>query len=79
MPNEEVNHTVDTSGQACPVPVLLTRRGLKRIESGEILEVVGDFPPAKKNIQDYANKHGHEVVDVIDDEHAYRIYIKKGN
>ena len=40
-----VETQVDTSGQACPVPVLLTRRGLKKIESGQVLEVIGDFFP----------------------------------
>jgi TusA-related sulfurtransferase len=71
---------VDTIGQACPVPVLLTRRGLKGIESGEILEVIGDFFPAKKNIQDYAEKHGHEIIEVIEPDEGgiYKIFIKKG-
>jgi TusA-related sulfurtransferase len=75
-----VDSKVDTIGQACPVPVLLTRRGLKAIESGEVLEVIGDFVPAKKNIQDYAEKHGHEVIEVIepDENGVYRIFIKKG-
>jgi len=76
----EVEAKVDTIGQACPVPVLLTRRGLKTIKSGQILEVFGDFFPAKKNIQDYAEKHGHEVIEVIepDDNGIYKIFIKKG-
>jgi len=76
----DVETKVDTIGQACPVPVLLTRRGLKKIESGHILEVIGDFFPAKKNIQDYAKKHGHEVVEVIepDENGIYKIIIKKG-
>jgi TusA-related sulfurtransferase len=76
----EVEAKVDTIGQACPVPVLLTRRGLKKIKSGHILEVIGDFFPAKKNIQDYAEKHGHEVIEVIepDENGIYKILIKKG-
>lgn len=76
----EVESKVDTIGQACPVPVLLTRRGLKTIESGQILEVIGDFFPAKKNITDYAEKHGHEVIDVVepDENGIYKILIKKG-
>lgn len=76
----EVDSKVDTIGQACPVPVLLTRRGLKSIESGQILEIIGDFFPAKKNIQNYAEKHGHEVIEVIepDENGIYKILIKKG-
>lgn len=71
---------VDTTGQACPVPVLLTRRGLKKIDAGQVLEVIGDFFPAKKNIADYAEKHGHEVVGIIepDGNGIYKIYIRKG-
>ncbi len=78
MHNSETQ--VDTTGQACPVPVLRTRRGLKAIESGKILEIIGDFFPAKKNIQDYAEKHGHEVIEVIepDENGVYKIFIKKG-
>ncbi len=76
----EVEAKVDTIGQACPVPVLLTRRGLKGIRVGQILEVIGDFFPAKKNIQDYALSHGHEVIEVIepDENGIYKILIKKG-
>ncbi|MCK5587962.1 MAG: sulfurtransferase TusA family protein [Candidatus Lokiarchaeota archaeon] len=76
----EVEAKVDTIGQACPVPVLLTQRGLKGIRSGAILEVIGDFFPAKKNIQDYAEKHGHEVIEVIEPDEIgiYKIYIRKG-
>jgi tRNA 2-thiouridine synthesizing protein A len=78
MPNAETQ--VDTTGQACPVPVLLTRRGLKKINSGQVLEIIGDFFPAKKNIQDFAEKHGHEVIEIIepDESGIYKIYIKKG-
>lgn len=76
----KVEIQVDTIGQACPVPVLLTRRGLKGIRVGQVLLVVGDFPPAKKNIQDYVEKHGHEVIEVIepDEKGIYKILIKKG-
>ncbi|MFX1519095.1 MAG: sulfurtransferase TusA family protein [Promethearchaeota archaeon] len=76
----EAEAKVDTIGQACPVPVLLTRRGLKTIESGQILEIVGDFFPAKKNIVSFAEKHGHEIIEVIepDENGIYKIFIKKG-
>ena len=42
---------LDVKGKTCPMPVLLTRKKIRTVEPGKILEIIGDFQPAKKNIQ----------------------------
>lgn len=59
------------------MPVLLTKKKIKTLEPGKILEIIGDFPPAKKNIQNFLNINGHEVLDIQEEEGVYHIYTKK--
>jgi tRNA 2-thiouridine synthesizing protein A len=37
--------TVDVRGQICPYPIIETRKVLKEIKPGEVIEVITDNPP----------------------------------
>ena len=41
------NYTLDERGEVCPVPDVETRRKLKTMKSGEILEVLIDYALSK--------------------------------
>ena len=41
---------VDVRGETCPVPLVETRKALRRAEEGDIIEVVGTHPASKKEI-----------------------------
>ncbi|NVM02872.1 MAG: sulfurtransferase TusA family protein [Candidatus Helarchaeota archaeon] len=58
------------------MPVLLTRKKIREIGSGKILEIIGDFPPAKENIQRFLEKEGHKVLEVKDGSQDYKILVK---
>jgi tRNA 2-thiouridine synthesizing protein A len=45
----------------CPQPTAIVRRCLVELEPGDELEVVGDYPPAKRSIQRSCFKHGFDV------------------
>ncbi len=48
---------LDCSGLVCPLPVAKTKRQLLEMESGDIIEVTGDFAEAGENIKRYIEKH----------------------
>lgn len=73
----EADEKLDVRRMACPMPVLLTRRKLAQMECGKVLEVVGDYPTAKENIQRLVREQGHEVLDVVDERSWFGIFIKK--
>lgn len=52
---------VDVTGLACPVPVREVRRRLERMEPGEELVVIGDYPPAENSIRRACLTHGFDV------------------
>lgn len=69
----------DTRGLTCPMPLLKTKKALKEIGSGEILEIIGNDPGSKNDIPEFGNKAGNEFVGMVDVEEGYtRYFIRKG-
>ena len=75
MSNE--SEKLDTKGQACPMPAVLTKRKMENLKVGQILEVTGDCAPSMENIEKWAKNHGHEVLDTFKSGDFFRIKIKK--
>ena len=68
---------LDVSNRACPVPLMLTKQNLRDMKFGDILEIIGDFPLAKDNIVRWAEKNGHDIIDVQVDGLNFIIKLKK--
>ena len=49
-PVTEAHITVDCRGETCPVPLVETRKALRRAAPGDVVEVVGTHPVSKKEI-----------------------------
>jgi len=41
---------VDVRGQTCPVPLVETRKALRKASPGDVVEVVGTHPASRKEI-----------------------------
>ncbi len=41
---------VDVRGETCPVPLVETRKALRKAAPGDVIEVVGTHPSSKKEI-----------------------------
>jgi len=53
---------VDALGTWCPVPVTLAREAIRRMEAGEVLEVLADDPMVFLDLPAWCHDAGHEVV-----------------
>jgi selenium metabolism protein YedF len=70
--------TIDTSGKACPQPVLMTKEALDA-EVDE-LTVIVDNPAAKENVSRFVLKQGHQIQEIKEVGSNYQItIIKSGN
>ena len=49
-PAVEANIVVDCRGENCPVPLVETRKALRRAAPGDVVEVIGTHPASKKEI-----------------------------
>ena len=68
---------VDCRGETCPVPLVETRKALRKAQQGDIVEVIGTHPSSKKEIPMAVKALGLELVEVKDEEGFWRIRIRK--
>lgn len=68
---------LDCSGLVCPMPVAKTKRMLNNMNSGEVLEVSGDFYEAGENIKRFAESHGGKILDFKSEGENYHVKIEK--
>lgn len=73
----EVQYQLDVRGKACPLPVISMRSKLKEMKSGEVLEIITDFAASRDNIKRTATKEGHEILDIVEQNGSFRIFIRK--
>jgi TusA-related sulfurtransferase len=68
---------VDCTGETCPVPLVETRKALRKAKEGDIVEVIGTHPASKKEIPMAVKSLGLELIDVQEEGELWKIRIRK--
>ncbi|VEN73407.1 Preprotein translocase subunit TatC [Candidatus Desulfarcum epimagneticum] len=76
MSDVKVDKVLDLRGLTCPMPLLKTKKELKGMKAGEVLEVWGTDEGSKKDIPDFVNKK-HEFLSLADMDEGYTKYLIK--
>ncbi len=70
--------TLDCSGMLCPMPVVKTRKALKAMEIGDVLEMLSTDPGSMPDMHAWAKQTGHELIEAKDEgDNVFRFTIKK--
>ena len=69
------DHVVDARGSACPGPLLETKKAIRKVKVGQILEVWSADPGSRVDIGKWANFAKHEYKGYIEDDGFDRHYI----
>ena len=73
------DEVLDVKGLTCPAPLVETRKKLNKMQVGQILEVIGDHGPSKKEVPEVMEDLGHEIVSITDQNGVWHVTIKKKN
>jgi len=68
---------VDVRGETCPIPLVETRKALRKASPGDIVEVIGTHPASKKEIPMAIKALGLELMDVHEEGEMWRIRIRR--
>lgn len=68
---------VEVKEETCPVPLVETRKAIRRANPGDIVKVTGTHPPSKKEIPMAVNSLGLEIVDIKEEGEVWTIRIKR--
>ncbi len=73
----DVRKTVDTKGMSCPMPVLMTAKGMKDLAVGEVMLVEATDAGSRSDIPAWATQTGNEIVESAEDGNVLKFYIRK--
>jgi len=68
---------VDCTGETCPVPLVETRKALRKAKAGDIVEVIGTHPSSKKEIPMAVKALGLKLIDIKEKGGVWRIRIRR--
>jgi tRNA 2-thiouridine synthesizing protein A len=69
--------TLNALGKKCPMPILLTKKELNKMSSGQTLELIVDDKGALKDIPAMVNQTGNALLDTKETDAEIRFVIKK--
>lgn len=73
----DITQTLDCKGEVCPYPDVKSKRKVKKMKSGEILEILLDYPLSAERIPETMESMGHEVLSVEKlEDTEWRILVK---
>ncbi len=69
---------IDCTGEICPIPLVETRKALRKAKEGDIIEVTGTDPSSKKEIPMAVKAMGLELLDIQEEkEGTWKIRIRR--
>ncbi len=69
--------TLNCKGDACPLPLLKTKKAMAELASGEVLEVVGTDPGSKNDLPSWASRTGNIYLGVEEEGEIFHFYLQK--
>ncbi len=74
----KVDQTVDICGQFCPYTLIQTRDALKKMEKGQVLEVLCDYEPAAtETIPNFCEKKGYPLESIQESPGLWKLRIER--
>ncbi|MCE2596960.1 sulfurtransferase TusA [Motilimonas cestriensis] len=75
---QQADHQLDAIGLRCPEPVMMIRKTVRKLATGETLLVIADDPSTTRDIPSFCRFMDHALVASETENQPYRYLIKKG-
>ncbi|WP_138417355.1 sulfurtransferase TusA family protein [Aquibacillus sediminis] len=77
MEQLKADHLLDAKGLACPMPIVKTKKAMKDVEAGQVIEVQATDKGSKADIEAWANSAGHQYLGTIEEGETLKHYLRK--
>jgi tRNA 2-thiouridine synthesizing protein A len=68
---------IDCTGLFCPMPILKTSEAVTQMAVGEVVEMLSDDPASDADMRRWAQRTGHELLEVVRSGAVYRFVLRK--
>jgi len=79
MENLKANTILDAKGLACPMPIVKTKKEMKNLEAGQVLEVQATDKGSKADMKAWAESTGHHYLGTIEEGEVLKHYLRKSS
>lgn len=76
--SEQITSTLNTLGLRCPEPVMMIRKTVRKMQAGDVLEVIADDPATTRDIPSFCRFMDHLLLESQVEQLPYRYLIQKG-
>lgn len=73
----KADHTLDCYGLLCPMPIIRTAQKMKRMEIGEVLEVLSTDKGILEDMPAWCRQTGQEFLGIEEEDDIFKAYVKK--
>ncbi|PEJ47970.1 hypothetical protein CN692_24490 [Bacillus sp. AFS002410] len=73
------NVKLDAKGLACPMPIVKTRKAMKELENGQVIEVQATDRGSKADIKAWAESTGNQYLGTIENGEVLLHYLRKSS
>ena len=74
----EHDESVDCLNMRCPRPIVEMAKRMRKMQPGQVLELVANDPVAKKDVPGWCEDTGNEFLGREDEDTRFKFYIRKG-
>lgn len=72
-----IAQTLDAKGLSCPMPVLKSKKAIKGIEIGQVLEILATDPGSMNDIAAWTRTTGQQLLESSEDNGIYRFLVRR--
>lgn len=73
-----IDKELDTLGLRCPEPIMMIRKAMREMNTGEILHVTADDPATVRDIPGFCRHMDHELLQSKVEEKPFEYWVCKG-
>lgn len=77
-PATAADQVLDCTGMACPLPVVKTSQAIKKIEPGQVLELLATDPGVEPDMRAWTGRTGNELVSIGKQGEVFHVLIRRG-
>lgn len=75
--NISVNEVLDAKGLACPMPIVKTKKALKDLEPGQVMEIQATDKGSTADLKAWARSSGHQYLGTTEEGDVLKHYVRK--
>ncbi|AZN38380.1 sulfurtransferase TusA family protein [Paenibacillus albus] len=73
-----IKKVVDAKGQACPMPIVRTKKAMNELITGEVLQVLATDKGSKPDLAAWTKSTGHTLLESKEENGVFIFMIQKG-